>query len=248
MKKNIIIALLLIYSIATSVFIWIIFYENSSYYKEKEVRKNYLHNENNPNAFWVYPDENMMMNIKKPVIYLYPEKKEKVKVSLDFDWELIYTYPEYDKNIWWWEVEADSNSNLVDKNWKKYNYLFWEWNYFKMLNIDETKWFVVKWENSTKFLEEILPKMWLNPKEYNDFIVYWAPQMQKNKYNFIYFMWEDYEKTAKLNIIPKPDSILRIFMVFKWLENDKKVEPQTFLNFQRKWFSVVEWGWTEIKK
>lgn len=52
--------------------------------------------------------------------------------------------------------------------------------------------------------------MGLTPKEYNEFIVYWLPQMQKNKYNYITFQNEAYTGSAVLNINPKSDSMLRV--------------------------------------
>jgi hypothetical protein len=58
----------------------------------------------------------------------------------------------------------------------------------------------------------------LTPREYNEFIVYWLPQMQDNKYNLITFQWEAYEELAPLAISPAPDSSLRVFMVFAPLE------------------------------
>jgi hypothetical protein len=89
--------------------------------------------------------------------------------------------------------------------------------------------------------------MGLTPKEYNEFIVYWLPQMQGNKYNLIHFEGEKYEEIAKLNITPKPDSLLRIFMVYKALDKPVKVEEQKVISFKREGFTVVEWGGTEIK-
>jgi len=89
--------------------------------------------------------------------------------------------------------------------------------------------------------------MWLTPREYNEFIVYWYPLMKDNKYNLIHFAGEQYTNTAPLEITPKPDSILRVFMVFKWLDEKIEIEEQKLENFERKWFSVVEWWGTVIK-
>ena len=84
--------------------------------------------------------------------------------------------------------------------------------------------------------------MGLTQKEYNEFIVYWAPRMQENKYNLISFQTENYEQSAPLHINPAPDSMLRVYMAYKPLTNPIDIEPQTFKPFERTGFSVVEWG------
>lgn len=83
--------------------------------------------------------------------------------------------------------------------------------------------FIVKKEDTVKFLKEKLSYMGLTPKEYNEFIVYWLPIMQKNEYNLISFQTDNYEKSAELEISPKPDSMLRVFMAFK--EVDENTVP-----------------------
>ena len=40
--------------------------------------------------------------------------------------------------------------------------------------------FVVKGSESAEFLRETLSQMGLTPKEYNEFIVYWAPKSSKD--------------------------------------------------------------------
>jgi len=187
-------------------------------------------------------------SIDKPVIYLYPESKTDILVNLDYKWEIFADYPKYDKNIKWWNVKAYPDSTIINKtDNKEYNYLFWEWIPSDNIDWDLSKGFIVKGIDSREFLQEILPKLWLTPKEYNEFIVYWYPIMQQNKYNLIHFAEEQYTNTAPLNIIPKPDSILRVFMVIKPLENKIEIEEQKIKTFNRKWFSVIEWGWTLLK-
>ena len=106
--------------------------------------------------------------------------------------------------------------------------------------------FVVSGKETEKFLKEKLAYMGLTPKEYNEFIVYWLPQMKNNPYNLISFIGEDYTETAKLKIEPKPDSCLRVFMVYKPLEKPIEIKEQQLSSFKRKGFSVVEWGGSKI--
>jgi hypothetical protein len=83
-------------------------------------------------------------------------------------------------------------------------------------------------------LEEKLSYMGLTPKEYNEFIVYWYPKMMDNKYNLIYFAGDDYDQKAPLDISPKPDSMLRVFMVIKPLDEKIDITEQKLKTFDRK--------------
>ena len=66
--------------------------------------------------------------------------------------------------------------------------------------------------------------------------------MQNNEYNLISFQGKEYTNHAQLNISPKPDSILRVFMAYKPLEKYKEVKKQELTPFVREGFTVVEWG------
>ena len=88
--------------------------------------------------------------------------------------------------------------------------------------------------------------MGLTPREYNEFIVYWLPQMQNNAYNLITFQTDVYTKNAKLTITPKPDSMLRVFMAYKALEEPIEIGEPVIEPFVRQGFCVVEWGGAEI--
>ena len=178
----------------------------------------------------------------KPVIYLYPEKETKVSVNLDFDGKLTYTYPALNNG---WNVLAKPDGTLTNlADGSTHYYLFWEgtarpkWTY--------KKGFVVKGSETESFLRENLAKMGLTPREYNDFITYWVPKMQENPYNLISFSGDEYSKIAKLTVNPKPDTMIRIHMVWKALDKPIEIEPQVLPVYKREGFTLVEWGGTEI--
>ncbi len=180
---------------------------------------------------------------KKPVIYLYPTSEQSVSVKLDYKGELTCTYPEYKDG---WNVIAEPDGTLTNiENKREYSYLYWEG--ISKNQWDMSKGFVVKGEDTEEFLQEKLEYMGLTPREYNEFIVYWLPIMQENKYNLITFAGEEYENLAKLNITPKPDSILRVMMLFKSLDKPIEIEEQEIKSFERNGFTVIEWGGTEVK-
>ncbi len=182
----------------------------------------------------------------KPVIYLYPEREQEAKVLLDYDGAFTATYPAYDNG---WQVTAYPDGKLVDaKDGKEYSYLFWEGIDGWERDYDWTRGFVVRGEDTASFLQEKLSLMGLTPKEYNEFIVYWMPKMQGNRYNLIHFAnKEEYADHARLAIEPEPDSVLRVFMAYKPLGAWQEVKPQEMAPFERRGFTAVEWGGTEIR-
>lgn len=179
---------------------------------------------------------------KKPVIYLYPETTTEVNVKLDYAGKLTCTYPKYQNG---WNVIARPDGTLNDvKTGKEYSYLFWEGE--SKIKYDLSKGYVVKGKDTAEFLQEKLAQIGLLPKEYNEFIVYWLPEMEDNPYNLITFQNEVYTNSAVLTVNPKPDSVLRVFMAYKELEKPIKIEAPKITPFERKGFTVVEWGGTEI--
>ena len=110
------------------------------------------------------------------------------------------------------------------------------------------KGFVVKGENSIKFLEEKLNELGLTDIEAEEFIVYWLPKLEENKYNYIYFATtEEVNKYMPLEINPTPDSLIRILMYYKPLDKKINVKEQKLKSVQRHGFTLVEWGGTILK-
>ena len=183
------------------------------------------------------------MKSEKPVIYLYPEQAQEVYVQLELDGEFTCTYPEYDNG---WKVKAYPDGTLRDQvTGKEYNYLFWEGT--SETEYDLSRGFVVEGKDTAGFLEEKLAYLGLNEKERNEFIVYWLPRMEDNKYNLITFQGKAYIEHAKLKISPEPDSILRVFMVYKPLDKAIDIPEQELEPFEREGFTVIEWGGAEME-
>ncbi len=183
------------------------------------------------------------ITVAKPVIYLYPEVQTDVEVKLEYNGELYCTYPEYKDG---WSVTAYPDGTIIDKaTGKEYSYLFWDG--FSDVQYDMSRGFVVRGEDTAEFLQDTLARMGLTPREYNEFIVYWLPQMQNNEYNLIAFQTDVYTDNAKLTVTPTPDSMLRVFMTYKALEEPIEVKEPVIEPFVREGFCVVEWGGAKIK-
>lgn len=174
-------------------------------------------------------DDGEMM-VGKPVIYLYPQETTNVEVKLDFNGELIATYPNYNNG---WSVTAEPDGTLTNQtDGREYSYLFWEGLYDH--NWDLSTGFVVRGKDTIAFLQEKLAKLGLTPREYNEFIVYWYPLMKDNPYNLIHFAGKEYTDAAPLTITPTPDSLLRVFMVYKPVTEKIEIPEQSLASFERK--------------
>ena len=181
------------------------------------------------------------MSNEKPVIYLYPEQGEEVSVRLDYDGKLTCTYPEYDNG---WHVTAAPDGRITDENGQEYNYLYWEGETEQEYDFSEG--FCVAGEDTAEFLEDALDRLGLTRREANEFIVYWLPRMEQNEYNLISFQSEAYTDHARLSIQPEPDTVIRVFMAYKPVENKQEIPEQTLAALERSGFTVVEWGGCEL--
>ena len=193
----------------------------------------------------MYQREGDPVNIilAKPVIYLYPEKETEVFVDVSVNnGEIFVTYPEKNDG---WRVTATPDGKIIDENGITHNYLFWEAK--ANIEFDLSEGFVVEGKNSVEFLQEKLSYLGLNQNEINEFIVYWLPYMIDNPYNLVSFQCENYDKFAPLKIEPNPDSIQRVYMALKPLDEYVEMPEQQLEKFERTGFTVIEWGGSLIK-
>ena len=178
------------------------------------------------------------MTEKKPILYLYPEEEMDVQITFENAELLTTTYPKYNSG---WNVKVQPNGDIYDGNNQYFYGLYWEEKYTK--NIDFKEGFYVTKENAIRFLEEKLNIIGLNRKEANEFITYWLPVLEKNGKSIVYFELTD-ERQAYNRIIinPQPDSLLRVNMHIKKVDQKMPIKEQRLPSFERKGFVAVEWG------
>ncbi len=176
----------------------------------------------------------------KPIIYLYPEGETEISVKIHYKGKLTHTYPKYPEEGW--RVRAKPDGTVYDQNGKEYYALFWEG--LPNNQIVPVNGFVVPGAGTIEFLEEKLALLGLNRKEANEFILFWLPQLENNPFNLIHFSSDAYEDLARLEIEPKPETIIRVMMIVKPLQKKIEVPLQdlSFLKKERKGYTIVEWG------
>jgi len=188
--------------------------------------------------------DNPAIELKKPIIYLYSQETIELTVKLGNPEKITCSYPKYKEG---WKVIAEPSGILTDVETQRKLYaLYWEG--IESLKTEMTEGFVVKGEDTIEFLEEKLEILGLNEKEAEEFIIYWLPQMQNNKYNYIRFATkEEINEYMPLEFSVQPDSIIRILMQFKAINEYKEIPEQNLETPKRDGFVAVEWGGTEIK-
>ena len=179
----------------------------------------------------------------KPIIYFYPEQTTELNVKLGYPENLTCSYPKYENG---WNIIANPDGSLIDINTGRSLYsLYWEGNAKPKISMNEG--FVIKGEDTISFLEEKLAILGLNEIEAEEFIVYWLPKLQNNKYNYIRFATiDEINKMMPLEISEKPDSLIRVLMEYKPLDKYIDVKEQELSTPARTGFVVVEWGGAEI--
>ncbi len=175
----------------------------------------------------------------KPVIYLYPEEKTEVEVKVNFPegGGITCSYPDYRGG---WKVTALPDGTLYDYEGNEYYCLYWEGK--GDMNLSGEKGWCVKGKDTAQFLRDKLTEIGLTAREANEFIIYWLPLMESNRYNVISFHIDDYGESVPLEVTPKPDTAIRVFMTFRGTEEFADIKEQELKRFERNGFTLVEWG------
>ena len=191
-----------------------------------------------------HEDENFEVVIKKPNIYLYGYNEDvTITLGKDIEERLLCTYPRYNEG---WNVKAEPNGLLKDKEGRTYQYLFWEGIPNHDYKLREG--FCVKGEETASFLENKLAILGLNDKEIDDFITYWLPDMEKNAWNIISFKTDEYEEYTPLTVNPAPEDKVRVLMIWYPWNTKLTITEQTLTPKQidRTKKTLVEWGGVKV--
>ena len=220
--------------------------EDSVYYEDYD-SVDYFDVDDCDDSEYKYQSDIYVTPLEKPIIYIYPTEETEVTVKLGKPEKLAVSYPKYKEEGW--KILAKTDGTLIDSNSGRSLYaLYWEGREKERSTNDIKEGFIVEGENTAKFLEEKLAILGLNEREAEEFIVYWLPQMENNKFNYIRFeSLEEIEEVMPLEINPKPDTLIRIMMEWEPLDEKIEIEEQKLEKAERDGYTVVEWGGTKLK-
>lgn len=172
--------------------------------------------------------------VKKPAVYLYPEKEMNVSVKVEVNGKLTYTEPEYNTG---WQVNVTPDGLINNK----FDYLYYEADLNKIELPDEG--WVVKFDNLENWFDEYLPELGLNKKETNQFKEYWLKDLKKANYYEIKLLGNEFlKKNMNLVISPAPQTVLRLNFYFKPLTKIMNIKSPVINKIERNGFTVIEWG------
>ncbi|KAF5328175.1 hypothetical protein D9619_013438 [Psilocybe cf. subviscida] len=141
-----------------------------------------------------------------------------------------------------WDVKASSDGTLLEKNTgSKVSYLFWEaelpMRHLRLLplrphpmlpaetfipthaQVGPFNSVILEVAHITSYLDAALKALGLHTEARTSFITYWLPSILKYTHIALRFLSQyAYERAAPLEVTPKPDVIVRVFMLFKGLK------------------------------
>lgn len=197
-------------------------------------------------------DNEDMIEVDKPVIYVYSPEKQDVEIEIKPKGEFTFTYPTYKES---WSFSANQVGE-IEMDGKQYPYLFWEAKQEGLYFLPGTdimpNSYQVNAEEVIPFLEKELTKLGLNDREKTDFITFWGPRMVAHDVSLVqFFIDDDYsEQIAELNITPAPESSRRIYMIFSPLDSflkGLKTSPGNYPKFERNGLTLIEWGGSQVE-
>jgi hypothetical protein len=186
-----------------------------------------------PSADWLSP-------YCKPAIYLYPEQKTDIHITVAPKGTMTLTIPQYPKEGW--KVTAYPDGRIYANN-TVFDYLYWEAQIPDSIIEKPTSGYVIPYHEISHRLETLLPLLGLNKKETSQFVEYWTKVLPKSPYYFIGIIpTTNLDTIAPLTITPKPETVLRVSLYFQALENQLHVPPPHLPITIRSGFTAVEWG------
>jgi hypothetical protein len=205
-----------------------------------------------PAVFWIDPFGRLLKfqnaqlvplaECGKPVVYLYPQETIPVSVQVFPNEGVSVSEPAYNDG---WKVMATPDGKLINvTDGKPYPYLFWEGG-SSVLYQPSDQGFVVGQDELGQFFDDKLALLGLVGREIDDFKEFWIPKMQElhKPYYFVTFLpRQQIDAMAPLDIVPKPDTTIRVMMDYEGRDTDEAVNGYPIHTPERHGFTAVEWG------
>ncbi len=180
----------------------------------------------------------------KPVIYLYPERRMPISVKVITSGEIYISDPLYPAGGW--DVIANPGGKIEYRG-QEYKELFYETK-SKASSRPRTG-IVLSRQNIENELRSFVERLGLTKiSEQDEFLDWWIPQLKNLKTDRIFASIIDRDEKNeidRLEISPKPDTLIDFLVYFAPLKNNETVTPLVFSDLpKRQGFTVIEWGGT----
>ena len=179
------------------------------------------------------------VNCYKPNIYLYSSEKKQAAVRFRYSGLLTKSIPDYASG---WEVLISDDGTLTTEDGSVYSYLFYESVTSRSLFQTESGYRIPANHRAEAF-EAILTQMGFLESEIADFIEFWNEKLEPD---LDYIMYPQDTQTVNLAmpvlIDPMPESIERIWFVFREDCGQKIEQPEEMIVDRDEEYAVVEWG------
>jgi hypothetical protein len=174
--------------------------------------------------------------IRKPNIYIYPTEKIELNVELKFPkgGKILDSRPLYSNG---WRIQVESTGLINDE----YRYLFYEARIPEILQ-REYGWIVEGTELENFFIKN-LEELTFSAMEIKDFLDYWLPYFSSQETYVIYpHFTNELAKVIDIKFSLLPDHINRVIYSIEEYAGNITVKSPKLPDYQRKNFTVLEWG------
>ena len=114
----------------------------------------------------------------------------------------------------------------------------------RVCNFDEG--FYVTKENAITFLEEKMDFIGYTNREVDEFIMFWLPVLENNEKSLVYFeQTEERNEECPLLFSIEPETLIRTIIHIKKVDEATSIKEQELRHYERKGFTVTEWGGQE---
>lgn len=173
--------------------------------------------------------------VKKPAIYLYPQKLLTINIRVNIDGEMTKSIPPYKQG---WTVVATPQGKIDGK----YDYLFYEAKLNVAPVLSREGW-VVPYKGLEEWFDQHLIELGLNAREASDFKAYWLHTLEPANYYAIRLIDRKcIDEKLQLDISPKPQTLIRLIFHFQPMDQDFSLKTPKLQKMERRGFTVVEWG------
>ena len=174
-----------------------------------------------------------MISVDAPNIYLYPEEKTAVHVTVAESYKITKSDPIYPRDGWW-SIAHPNGQLLTKEGWK--DFLFYE-ILMDAKQFQRTEGWCVAGKQGQVSIEQAMERYGFLANEIWDFSDFWDSEFPEANWMTVY---PQVNNLLPVGISPQPDSFLRVWFLVE--DGCKKVYEPEIPEVERQGFHASEWG------